>query len=103
MVNHGKTQSATKPEKIRADEHSVWVHTNVRPITVPGGDSDEEAWEYDMAQYALGEWVEFLSKELFDGQMEKQLEAWSHGAPCRMTGRKPNGRKGYGQEEAKPD
>ena len=83
MTHHGKAQSAIKPEKIRVDEHSVWVHTDIRPITIPGEDSGEEAWEFDMAQYTLGEWVEFLSKELLDGQMEKQLEAWAHGAQER--------------------
>ena len=89
MTRHGKTQSAIKPEKIRVDEHSAWVHTDIRPIAVPdeGGSPGSEAWEFDMTQYTLAEWVGFLSDGLFggqaDGQMEKQLEAWSRGLPVR--------------------
>jgi len=71
MKNHGRVRSATKPEAIRVDEHHVWVHSNIIPIneTAGGEDGDSggfEGFEFNMVQYSLYEWVQFMSASLFD-------------------------------------
>jgi len=53
MINHGKTTSIIKPEIMRIDEHSVWVCSNIRPVTF----GDFDGFEYDMVQYDKDEFL----------------------------------------------
>ena len=56
MIEHGKTQSTTKPNAIEIDEYSVWVAENITEITK----ENEVLYEYDLVQYTKDEYIKLL-------------------------------------------
>jgi hypothetical protein len=63
MIDYGKTRSTVKPEPLRIDEFSVWVHSNIEPITESDGDDGEgfNGFEFDMVQYDKDEYIEIMA------------------------------------------
>jgi carbon monoxide dehydrogenase subunit G len=45
--------STIKPEPMRIDEYSVWVHTDISPVS----SDDFNGFEYDMVQYEKDEFI----------------------------------------------
>ena len=53
MIEHGKVQSAIKPNAIEIDEYSVWVSENITEITI----ENDVLYEYDLVQYTKDEYI----------------------------------------------
>ena len=53
MIEHGKTQSAIKPNAIDIDEYSVWVAENITETTI----ENDVLYEYDLVQYTKDEYI----------------------------------------------
>lgn len=53
MIEHGKTQSAIKPNAIDIDEYSVWVAENITETTI----ENNVLYEYDLVQYTKDEYI----------------------------------------------
>ena len=71
MIYHGKTKSAIMPEPFRVDEHSVWVHTNITPFSIPAEDDGDggagvEGWEFSMIQYTKDEFIQILAENVLE-------------------------------------
>lgn len=56
MIEHGKTQSAIRPNAIDIDEYSVWVAENITEITK----ENDVLYEYDLVQYTKDEYIKLL-------------------------------------------
>ncbi len=67
MIDYGKTRSTVKPEPLKIDEFSVWVHTNIQPVTEAGGgmDGQEEfnGFEFNMIQYEKDEYIRMMDEK----------------------------------------
>ena len=64
MTNHGKTRSTVQPEPIIIDEYSVWVHSNIEPISESTGDYEFDGFEYDMIQYDKNEYIRLMAERV---------------------------------------
>ena len=53
MIEHGKVQSAIKPNAIDIGEYSVWVAENITEITK----ENDVLYEYDLVQYTKDEYI----------------------------------------------
>ena len=53
MIEHGKTQSAIRPNAIDIDEYSVWVAENITETTI----ENDVLYEYDLVQYTKDEYI----------------------------------------------
>jgi hypothetical protein len=53
MINHGKTTSTIKPKPMRIDDYSVWVYSDIKPVS----HDDFDGYEYDMIQYDKDEFI----------------------------------------------
>lgn len=53
MIEHGKTQSTTKPNAIEIDDYSVWVAENITEITI----ENDVLYEYDLVQHTKDEYI----------------------------------------------
>lgn len=71
MTNYGKTRSAIRPELLRADEFSVWVHSNIKPITEINGEDEFNGFEFDMVQYDKDEYILAMAEKT--AEVEQQL------------------------------
>ena len=71
MKDYGKQRSTVKPEPMVIDEFSVWVHSNIVPISEPGvGDQEGfNGFEFDMAQFTKDEFIKEQSKQMTDTQI----------------------------------
>lgn len=63
MINHGKVQSCMKPVEMEVDEFSVWLASNIKPITVQNGETQFEGYEYDLIQYDKNEYIKMQDEE----------------------------------------
>lgn len=52
MTNYGKVQSTVKPEPIKIDDYSVWVHENIVEV-----ENENFTYEYDMVRYDIKEYI----------------------------------------------
>lgn len=68
MIDHGKVRSTVKPDPIIVDDYSVWVHTNIVPISETNGDDVFNGYEYDLVQYGKDEYIGVI------GDKNKALE-----------------------------
>ncbi len=71
MINHGKVESAVKPENTVMDEFSVWIASNIEEVTKTINDDGAEAtfYTYDLVQYTKDEYIAKVSES------NKNLEA----------------------------
>ena len=62
MKEYKKVRSTQQPEPKVIDEFSVWVNTNITPVSVPGEDGKEgfEGFEYDQTQYDKDEYIKMM-------------------------------------------
>lgn len=58
MVDYGKVQSTVKPDSIKMDEKSVWMHTNITET--------ENGYEYNMTQYEKDEYINLMCGRISD-------------------------------------
>lgn len=64
MVDYGKVRSTVKPDPIVIDEFSVWVHTDIQPVSENVGTEDEfVGFEFSMKQYGKDEYVKLIDAE----------------------------------------
>jgi len=56
MIYYGRVQSTEKPEPLKIDEYSVWVHSNVDEI--------DDGYEYEMMQYTKNEYISKLQADV---------------------------------------
>ena len=58
MTNYGRVRSTVKPEPVRTDDFSVWVHTNIVPVEEPNNDMGPGfvGWEFNMVRYTREEY-----------------------------------------------
>lgn len=62
MKEYKKVRSTQQPEPKVIDEFSVWVNTNITPVSEPGEDGKEgfEGFEYDQTQYDKDEYIKMM-------------------------------------------
>ena len=62
MKEYKKVRSTQQPEPKVIDEFSVWVNTNITPVSEPGEDGKEgfECFEYDQTQYDKDEYIKMM-------------------------------------------
>lgn len=59
MVDYGKVRSTVKPEPIVLDEFSVWVHTDIQPVSENVGTENEfVGFEFNMRQFEKDEYIQ---------------------------------------------
>lgn len=73
MKEFGKTRSTVRPDEVVIDEHSVWVHSNIKEVSEPGMDDQEgfTGYEFDMIQYDKDEYILMMSEK--NQQLEQQV------------------------------
>lgn len=71
MIEHGKVKSTVAPEPLVIDEHSVWVHSNITPITEKIGEETFNGFEYTMIQYDKDEYIRIMDQK--NKTFEKQI------------------------------
>jgi len=64
MINFGKTRSTVRPEPLKIDEFSVWVHTNIQPVTETDGEHEFNGFEFDMVQYDKDEYIHYMNEKI---------------------------------------
>lgn len=66
MKQYGKVQSNVQPEPLVIDDYSVWVASNIVPVTKePTGDDDTgfNGYEYDLTQYEKDEYIKMIDEK----------------------------------------
>ena len=73
MIDYGTTKSTVKPEPLKIDEFSVWVCSNITPITEtnPDGEHEFNGFEFDMVQYDKDEYIRLMNEKT--ALVEQQL------------------------------
>lgn len=73
MIEYGKTRSTVKPQPIEVDEYSVWVYTNITPVSeYVGTENAFVGFEFDMVQYDIEEYGYQQAAELKIAQQSKE-------------------------------
>lgn len=62
MKNHGTVRSCVQPNAVEIDDFSVWVASNIKPVTETGTDEQQgfSGYEYDLTQYDKDEYIKLL-------------------------------------------
>ena len=66
MIDYGIVKSTVKPEARIIDDNSVWVNTDITPISEPAADEAEtgfEGYSYHMVQYDKDEYIGLLDEK----------------------------------------
>jgi hypothetical protein len=63
MIDHGKTRSTVMPEPLIIDEFSVWVNTDITPVTETNDEMQFDGFEYDMTQYDKNEYIQIMAAQ----------------------------------------
>jgi|AGTN01.3.fsa_nt_gi hypothetical protein len=73
MIDYGKTRSTVEPETLKIDEFSVWVCSNIAPVTEtdPDGEHEFSGFEFDMVQYDKDEYIRMMDAKT--ALVEQQL------------------------------
>lgn len=71
MIDHGKTRASEAPEAVVVDENSVWVASNVQPVTVTDESGERTEYEFDLVQYGKDEYIRHMIEQ--NGTLEQQL------------------------------
>lgn len=61
MVDHGIVKSTISPVPVVLDEFSVWVNSNIQPVTETVGDETFEGFQYSMFQYGKDEYIKAIA------------------------------------------
>ena len=69
MKDFGRVQSTVKPEPLIVDDFSVWVHTDIEPISITVGEDEFNGFEYNMVQYDKDEYIQQMAEKIenFEG------------------------------------
>ena len=54
MIDYGTVQSAERPEKVRIDDYSVWISTNVSET--------EDGFIFHMVRYTKDEYIKLMDE-----------------------------------------
>lgn len=76
MKEFPKTRSTLRPEPIVIDEYSVWVASNITPVSEKAVDDitlDFEGYEYDLIQYEKDEYIQLVADK--NAELENQMES----------------------------
>lgn len=73
MKDYGTVKSAVKPEPIKVDEYSVWIHTDIEPFTEELDGITFEGWQYHMVQYGKDEYILGQQQTITEQVTETQL------------------------------
>lgn len=73
MINHGRTRSTIKPNEIAIDDYSVWVSSDITPISEESvdGNGGFEGYEYTLEQYDKNEFILLQARK--NTSLEQQL------------------------------
>lgn len=73
MKNHGKVRSSMQPKSVEIDEFSVWVASNIVPVTDEGVDDQPgfTGYEYDLIQYDKNEYIQMMDDK--NASLEAQI------------------------------
>lgn len=72
MKNYGTQRSTIKPESIKVDEYSVWVHNNVKEVSENiGSDNEFVGYEFIMIQYTKDEYIQIQAER--NTELETQV------------------------------
>ncbi len=72
MKNYGTQRSTIKPESIKVDEYSVWVHNNVKEVSENiGSDNEFVGYEFTMIQYTKDEYIQIQAER--NTELETQV------------------------------
>ena len=66
MIDYGTVRSSVSPDPIVIDDHSVWVHADIRPYTEQTDQGEEKGFEYTMKRYEKDEYIRKGLKTLED-------------------------------------
>ena len=71
MKDYGIVKSTKQPEPREIDDQSVWINTEITPISEPGTDDEPgfEGWSYHQRQYDKDEYIERLDDQITDTQL----------------------------------
>lgn len=86
MKEYKKVRSTQQPEPKVIDEFSVWVNTNITPVSEPGEDGKEgfEGFEYDQTQYDKDEYIKMIDEK--NTALEEQLETTQEAVDFLLLG-----------------
>lgn len=74
MKDYGRVRSTVCPKPIVSDELSVWVHTDITPVTENEGTEREfVGYEYHMTQYTKDEYIQVQAED--NAAMQERLQA----------------------------
>ncbi|RHU07196.1 MULTISPECIES: hypothetical protein [Erysipelotrichaceae] len=74
MKDFGKVRSTEKPDELVTDSFSVWVHTDITPISENVGEENEfVGFEYNMIQYDKDEYIHQITKSTSEQITDLQL------------------------------
>lgn len=65
MKEYGTVQSVQQPEPKVIDDFSVWVATDIVPVSKPGTDGEPgfEWYEYTLTQYEKDEYIKMIDEK----------------------------------------
>lgn len=79
MKEYGKVHSTKQPKQKVIDDYSVWVVSNITPVSEPGTDEIPgfEGYEYDLTQYSKDEYIKMIDDKntSLDEQITQAQEA----------------------------
>lgn len=76
MTDYGIVKSTVKPEHIKIDEYSVWVHTDIQPIEEEIEGETFTGFSYHMVQYDKDKYLKMQiaeNAELAEQMINTQL------------------------------
>ena len=71
MTDYGIVKSTVKPEPIKIDEYSVWVHTDIQPIEEAVEGEVFVGYSYHMVQYDKDEYLKM--QIAVNAELEEQI------------------------------
>lgn len=66
MIDYGTVRSSVSPDPIVIDDHSVWVHADIRPYTEQTDQGEEKGFEYTMKRYEKDEYIRMMDEKNAD-------------------------------------
>lgn len=71
MIDYGTVRSTIKPDKVKIDEYSVWVNTNIKEIVVHSEDESHTEYEFNQVRYTKDEYIKLIDER--NTTLESQL------------------------------
>lgn len=65
MKEYGTVRSTTQPEQKVIDDYSVWIASDITPVSETGTDEAEgfEGYEYTLTQYTKDEYINLIDEK----------------------------------------